>query len=460
MSQLASVVLPDFGRAGACPPIPAAVYRARLAAAVERLVAGGLDMLAVYGDREHFANLAYLTGFDPRFEEALLLLDREGRRKLLVGNECMGYLPDAGLGLEVELFQEFSLLGQPRGESRPLRRILAEFGVRRGVRVGAVGWKYFAGPLVEGDQLALDLPAYLVDLLRDLCGDRNWVVNATALLMGKDDGLRLVNEPEQIAAFEYAATVTSEGVSALLRHLEPGAREDDLERHLDARGLPLTCHRMVGFGDKARRGLASASANRAALGDPFTVAFGVAGGLTCRAGCIATGPDDLRPDLRDFYPRLVVNYFRVVHAWYKHLRLGVTGGELFASVDRQRDDTLYTFAVNPGHYIHLDEWVHSPVAAGNRTALRSGMALQADIIPISKGPFCYVNAEDGVVLADPALRGELGRRYPEMMARVERRRQFMADQLGIRLDEAVLPLSNTPGWLPPYALRLDQALTV
>ena len=26
----------------------------------------------VYGDREHFANLAFLTGFDPRFEEAIL----------------------------------------------------------------------------------------------------------------------------------------------------------------------------------------------------------------------------------------------------------------------------------------------------------------------------------------------------------------------------------------------------
>ncbi len=457
MSQLTSVVLPEFGRAETCAAIPVAVYRARLAAVVERLAASGLDMLAVYGDREHFANLAYLTGFDPRFEEALLLLDADGRRKLLVGNECMGYLPDPALGIEVELFQEFSLLGQPRGGSQPLRQILADFGLRHGTRLGAIGWKYFSGPLVEGGELALDLPAYLVDLLRDLCGHRNHVVNATAMLMG-ENGLRLVNEPEQIAAFEYAATVTSEGVLALLRHLEAGVREDELEHWLDSRGLPLTCHRMVGFGDKAKRGLASASANRAALGDPFTIAFGVTGGLTCRAGCIASGPEDLRPDLRAFYPRLAANYFQVVRTWYEHLRLGATGGELFAAVERQRDDTLYTFAVNPGHYIHLDEWVHSPVVAGNRTPLRSGMALQADIIPVSKGPFCYINAEDGVVLADLALRSELGRRYPQMMARVECRRQFMIDQLGIHLDPAVLPLSNIPGWLPPYALRLDQVL--
>ena len=31
----------------------------------------GLDQLVVYADREHSANLSYLTGFDPRFEEAL-----------------------------------------------------------------------------------------------------------------------------------------------------------------------------------------------------------------------------------------------------------------------------------------------------------------------------------------------------------------------------------------------------
>ena len=33
-----------------------------------------LTHLVVYGDREHFANLAYLTGFDPRFEEAVLIV--------------------------------------------------------------------------------------------------------------------------------------------------------------------------------------------------------------------------------------------------------------------------------------------------------------------------------------------------------------------------------------------------
>ena len=47
--------------------------------ALERLRARcdeeGYDRLVVYADREHSANLAYLTGFDPRFEEAALVVD-------------------------------------------------------------------------------------------------------------------------------------------------------------------------------------------------------------------------------------------------------------------------------------------------------------------------------------------------------------------------------------------------
>ncbi|HEU5098458.1 MAG TPA: hypothetical protein VFU22_05535, partial [Roseiflexaceae bacterium] len=43
------------------------------------------DWVVVYGDREHAANLSYLCGFDPRFEEALLVLGRDRRRMLIVG---------------------------------------------------------------------------------------------------------------------------------------------------------------------------------------------------------------------------------------------------------------------------------------------------------------------------------------------------------------------------------------
>ncbi|MFZ9292423.1 MAG: hypothetical protein ACO26C_07810, partial [Ilumatobacteraceae bacterium] len=114
------------------PPLPAALYRARIEAARGRARAEGLDLLVVWGDREHSANVAYLTGFDPRFEEALLLVPVAAPAapapRLLVGNECLGYQPDPDVGVVVELWQDLSLMGQPRDRSRPLRDILAEAG--------------------------------------------------------------------------------------------------------------------------------------------------------------------------------------------------------------------------------------------------------------------------------------------------------------------------------------------
>jgi len=457
LPQLATVNLPQNGRAETLPQLPHAVYRSRMEATLARMQELGLDALAMYGDREHSANLAFLTGFDPRFEEALLLLAADGRWKLLVGNECMGYLPDAGLGLDVERFQDFSLLGQPRGNSRPLRPILADFGIRPGIHVGCVGWKYFDGSLIPGGELAIEIPAYLVDLLRDLCADRKLVTNATAIFMHPQTGLRVHSEPEQIAQFEYAASVTSAGVTALLKHLQDGVREQDLEKYLDASGLTLSCHRMIGFGEKARRGLASPGASRARIGDAYTTAFGVTGALTCRAGVIARGPDDLPAELQEFYPRFAANFFAVTAAWYEALAIGAKAGDVFRAADAVRDPELFEFALSPGHYLHLDEWVHSPFAPGSAVVLDSGMVLQMDIIPVSRGPFAYTNAEDGVVLADAELQTELAAGFPDCWHRLVARRDWMRRELGISLHDTVFPLSDTAGWFAPYALNLNWA---
>src|SRR5690349_19608879 len=109
--QLESIRLPAFGRSRLCPEIPTELYRLRLAQSVERMQLEKIQTLVVYADRGHSASMQYLTGFDPRFEESLLLWSSEGAGKLLVGNECMGYLPPTrALGLDVELFQELSLM--------------------------------------------------------------------------------------------------------------------------------------------------------------------------------------------------------------------------------------------------------------------------------------------------------------------------------------------------------------
>jgi len=460
MSRLSQVTLPDFGKDSKIPNIPVSVYKRRMALTVAKMDTHNLDYLVVYGDREHFANLMYLTGFDPRFEEALLLLSREGKTLLLVGNECAGYLPDEALGIPVELFQEFSLPGQSRVGSKPLRQIFERFGIQSQCIVGCAGWKYFESPLIEDTRYAMEIPAYIVDLLRTLTGDRKHVLNSNNIFINTENGLRILNEPEQIAFYEYASTCTSEGVLALMRNIREGVKESALERFLDAKGLPLSCHRMVSFGAKAKRGLSSASNNMAVIGDPYTTAFGVTGALTARAGCVARGPQDLPVSEGDFYHSLARNYFDVVAAWYRSINVGAIAGEVFDVVEDIRNQDLYDFAVNPGHYLHLDEWVNSPFAPGSSVKLVSGMALQMDIIPVSRGPFYYINAEDGVVLADAALRSKIKEYYPQTWERIEKRRAFMRNTIGIELDESVLPLSNIPSWVPPYVLDPEQVLVV
>jgi hypothetical protein len=88
------------------------------------------------------------------------------------------------------------------------------------------------------------------------------------------------------------------------------------------------------------------------------------------------------------------------------------------------------------------------------------MALQVDVIPGTGTDFFTTNIEDGVALADGSLREALAAAYPAAWRRIQARRQFMSDALGIALHPDVLPFSNIPAYLPPFLLRPDRAMTV
>src|SRR5262245_24813561 len=191
-ARLAEIDLPEFGSPDEAPEIPAAVYLARLERLRARAEEAGYDAMVVYADREHSANLAYLTGFDPRFEEALLVIGRGDRPAILVGNECFGTAGAAPLPMRRHLFQDFSLPSQPRDRSRPLSEILREEGVGEASAVGVIGWKEFR------DRTRIEVPAYVVDELRELTPSGS-VANAGPLLTGAADGLRVINEIEQLA---------------------------------------------------------------------------------------------------------------------------------------------------------------------------------------------------------------------------------------------------------------------
>jgi creatinase/prolidase-like protein len=452
-ARLAEVDLPDFGRPASTPVLPAALYAARLERLRERMEARAYDRLILYADREHSANLAYLTGFDPRFEEAILVVSRSGDPAILVGNECYGMAGAAPLAMRREWFQDLSLPGQPRDRSRALADILSDEGVVAGTRVGVVGWKPYA------ERSMLDVPAYLADELRRLAANGT-VENATDLLIDAADGLRVTNEVEQLAAMEAAACTTSSGVRGVLTGIRPGMRERDAVALLGWDGSPLSCHVMLTAGPRAALGLLSPGDRAIGRGDPFTVAFGIWGALNCRAGFVVDDASELPEAIRDYVERLVGPYFAAVAAWYGALHIGQTGGALHAIIDGQLSDPFFGIFLNPGHQIQLDEWVNSPIRPDSTIELRSGMAFQVDIIPATGTAYFTTNIEDGLALADASLRAAFASGYPEAWARIQRRREFMADSLGIDLHPDVLPFSNIPAYLTPFLLRPDRAMTV
>jgi hypothetical protein len=452
--RLAAIDLPAFGQPVTRPELPAARYPERIELLRARMARRGHDRLVVWADREHSAGLAFLSGFDPRFEEAILVLGPEGEPAILVGNECFGTAGAAPLPMRRHLLQDLSLPSQPRDRSRPLAEILADEGIVPGASVGVVGWKTYA------DRATIEAPAFLVDELRRLTGPGGTVESASDLLIDPADGLRIINDVDQLAVFEWASTQTSGGIRSLLTGLRPGLTEREAVRLLDWNGSPLSCHLMLSAGPRAALGLLSPGDRVIERGDPFTVAFGIWGALTCRAGFVVEDAAELPAGIRDYVERLVGPYVAAVAEWYGALRVGVTGGELQAIVDRRLGDPFFGIFLNPGHQIHLDEWVNSPIWPGSTIPLRSGMAFQVDIIPATRSPYFTANIEDGIALADAPLREALAAAYPGAWARIEARRRFMAESLGILLHPDVLPFSNLPAYLPPFLLRPDRAMTL
>src|SRR5918999_2675862 len=175
---LRQVPLPDEVAAAESPAIDATEYERRCD---ETLARAGTPWVAIYGDREHSANFLFLTGFDPRFEEALLLLGPGQRRVLLVGNEGVVHAVVAGLPLEIELFQGFSLMGQPRQSTPRLDRVLDGLGLASADQVGVVGWKYLTAAESDDPSHPAWAPAVIVDSLRLVTGTDP--IDVTAVLM-------------------------------------------------------------------------------------------------------------------------------------------------------------------------------------------------------------------------------------------------------------------------------------
>ena len=237
-ATLSPVTLPDFGHPTSEPVLSRPLYQARVDRLHRRMAIEGLEALVIYGDREHVANIAWATGYDPRFEEAICVVVAGRRPTLFAGNEGHPYAEVAQGDFDSVLWQPLSLMGQPRDKYQGLPGLLAAAGVKHGMKIGLAGWKGFETEAGAADPGWFESPHYLVTALQAL----GHTVNAAQLFMNPVDGLRAINEVDQLAQFEFAATLSSSSVRRFIRGARPGMTEYDACRNLALNGYPLSTH--------------------------------------------------------------------------------------------------------------------------------------------------------------------------------------------------------------------------
>ncbi len=223
-------------------------------------------------------------------------------------------------------------------------------------------------------------------------------------------------------------------------------------------GEPLSAHVLFASGPEVAVGLRSATDRKLELGDAATTAVGFWGGLCCRAGLIESVPQKQRSHTADYLEHMAIPYWRAIVTWYESTRLGTRGREIDARVRGTLEGTGFGSALNPGHLTHLDEWVHSPVRPESEDPIRSGMCLQCDIIPDCVRPGWAANCEDTLAVGDADLRAALAARHPDVWSRVQARKTFMRERLGIAIADEILPLSAAPAYFAPFWLSPDHAL--
>lgn len=432
-------------------------YLLRLSLLRGRMKNEGIDFALLYGDREHFANIDYFTGYDCRFEESLFIIPLDGTPALLVGNEGMAYSYVIPYEVQRVYYRNFSLQGQPREAGESLAAILRKAGIDKSARVGLCGYKYFLKEYIATDPLyTFDLPQYVMQEICSAAEPKN-VINYTEMLTGLADGIRLrVHTARDIAVAEAAACRAAAVLLRMLERLRPGMTEYELSERSHAGFAPWSMFPLINFGPKrVQIGISSPTQEqRLSLGDPCALCYGIRGCLNSRVAVAAydeASMGGLRGQLYSFYGK----FFEAMCAWYETLRVGASGHGMHWAIHNIIGGGEFGVTLNAGHYTGMDEWVNSLCYDGSQFTLPDGAYLQADIIASAGDPVRTAICEDGVIVAGGALRGALQKEYPETYARIMARAQKMREVIGVNLSEDVLPLSNLNGVMFPFMLNLN-----
>lgn len=420
-----------------------------------RMNEAGYDALVIYADKEHGGNFEYLTGFVPRFEEGLLILDKSGAATAILGNENLKMAQHSRLPVTLKHCPYFSLPNQPMDNETSLETLFSDIGLHRLGKMGLVGWKMFTATGADNKHL-FDLPYFIVEALKNSTDAQ--LENAAHLFIGGDNGARVTNNENEIAHYEYGANLASGCMLNAMNAVEPGIRETELGALLAAEGQYQTVVTIAAAGQRFEKANFYPTYKKLERGQPLSMTTGFKGGLSSRTGFVIADESELPEAQKDYLDRVAKPYFTAVASWLETIRIGMPGGEMYAHIEKVLNKTQYGWHLNPGHLSADEEWMSSPIYPHSTETLKSGMILQIDIIPSVPG-YTGVSAEESIALADPALQRKIQTLYPDVWGRIVTRRTYIRDVLKINLADEAIPLSNTVAYLRPFLLAKEKAFT-
>ncbi|MBO0460830.1 M24 family metallopeptidase [Enterococcus sp. DIV1298c] len=424
---------------------------------IERMRVEAIDLLVIYADKEHGSNFEYFTGFIPRFEEGLLLLDQTGKCTMILGNENLKMNAHARITADLIHYPAFSLPNQPMTNEQDLSAIFTSLNVADNKKIGLVGWKLFTSTLQDNSQI-FDVPYFIVEALKQALPKETSLVNGTHVLIG-ENGSRVTNNANELAHYEYGANLASSCMLRALDAIEPEVKESEIGQLLNAQGQANTVITIAATGRRFEHANLYPTAKPIQLGDPMSLTTGFKGGLSSRTGFVIAEESQLPVEQSDYLDRVAKPYYAAMVSWLEAIQIGMRGSELYELIEAVLPQAQYHWHLNPGHLTADEEWLASPIYSGSNEIVQSGMIFQLDIIPSVAG-YTGVSAEECIAVADERLRNELAEQYPDMWERIITRKQYLAEVLHIQLNEELLPLSNTVGYLRPFFLAKEKALCI
>ena len=421
---------------------------------LKRMQEENFDTLVIYADLEHGSNFEYLCGFLPRFEEALLILHANGKAFMVLGNENLNKAGKARIEAVPIHMPHFSLPNQPMQTEKSVAQILASCELEDAEKIGLIGWKNFTSH-VEDNHLLFDLPYFLVEALKTVGGKAQFT-NAAYLLIG-ENGVRTTNNANEFAHYEYGAALAGNCILKTMDRLKVGKTEMEMAETLAADGQRHSVVTIMATGARFEKANLYPGNKQIQCGDKISITTGFKGGLQSRAGYAVECAEQLPEKEQDYLKAVAIPYFQAVKTWLETIKIGINGNDLYEAVEAVLPKEDYGWTLNPGHLCADEEWMSSPIYPQSEETLQSGMLFQIDIIPSVNG-YGGVSCESGILLADEQLRKAIAKEYPAVWERIVKRRAYMQEVLGIRIQEDVLPTSMATAYLRPYLLKKEMAL--